>query len=482
MPLKPKRKTLPNPTVFLNKGTNQWVCEYPEINEEGKLKHPRKSFRRELRKEGKEGTLEEQEQAANDFKAALIAKRKKEFNLSRSEREQRVLSARELNEAKAAFAILAKLPKKQQSLIDAAKSYVAAYKPKDQSPRLSDCFAIFLANYDETNPECQYSVHTCHTMHSLLGPFKKYMLELSPEIKIAEVTEQHVIDFVKSKDVKGSTRLNYLNYVKQFFDRFSSPNDKHRFLDENPARAAAHYFKFNEPHVLKFAGKKRLRVVKILQYEESKITLRVAHDQRSHGILGFAVLAILAGMRPSEIYDLAKMPDLWSKYIRLEEKVLKVQGFGKQSDQRTIDLEPVAVEWLRLIQDDGYPICYDHQPKGRNIRYSNFRALVLMPSGEGQRYVKIRRKVDQQKEISDEEKEFLKSRRHHLQGDNVDIFRHTYGTNLFYKYKSDLNYVTAQMGNSDKVFYRHYKGMLDRPNDWKKFFKLSPSAVLQDGR
>ena len=104
-----------------------------------------------------------------------------------------------------------------------------------------------------------------------------------------------------------------------------------------------------------------------------------------------------------------------------------------------------------------------------------------MPNGDGQRYVEIRRKVDQQKQISDEEKRFISTRRHHLQGDNVDILRHTYGTNLHYKCKSDLRYVTAQMGNSDKVFYRHYKGMLDRPNAWKEFFKLSPSAVLEDG-
>lgn len=478
MALKPKRKTLPQPTVFINKKTKQWVCEYPEFDEEGKLKFPRKSFRQVLRKEGKEGTLEEQKRAANDFKAALIAKRKKEFNLSRAEREQRILSARELNEAKAAFAILAKLPKKQQSLIEAAKSYVANCKPVDQSPKLYDCFRIFLANYDEKDPNCQYKFHTVHTMHSLLGPFEKFMMALNPEIKIGEVTERHVIDFIKSRDVKPSTRKNYLSYVKQFFDRFSSPDDKSRFIEANPARSAHHYFRHNDPHVLKSVGEKKLRMVKVLQYEGAKNVLQIAHKKGHQGILGYAVLAILTGMRPSEIYDLEKMPNLWDKYIKLDEGVLNINGFGKQSDQRTIDLEPIAVEWLRLIREKKWPICYGHNPKGRNLRYSYFRALALMPEGEGERYVALRRRRDDQKEISDEERAFLSSRQHHLEGENVDIFRHTYGTNLFYKVKRNLDYVTDQMGNSDAVYYKHYKGKLDHPKDHEKFFKLGPSVVL----
>jgi integrase len=187
---------------------------------------------------------------------------------------------------------------------------------------------------------------------------------------------------------------------------------------------------------------------------------------------------MLAGMRPSEIYDLEKKPDVWSQYIKLDEGVLNVDGFGKQNDQRTIDLAPVAVEWLRLIHDEGWPICYHRNAKNESIRYANFRALTLLPEGEGGRYVAIRRKKRAGKEISDEDRKFSDSQRPHLEGESVDILRHTYGTNLLYQSKGKVDYVTSQMGNSDKIYYKHYKGKLDHPLDHEKFFKLGLSVVL----
>lgn len=478
MALKPKKKALMVPSVFLDKKTGRFVCDYQEFDSEGKIKDRRKGFRHLLIKEGKEGSLEEQEAAAEQFKQSLLRSYEKEHNLSRAERNQKILSAKQLNDAKAAYAILEKLPKKDQSLIEAAKCFVADYKPIDQTPKLADCFRIFLANYDSKDPKCQYSVTTVRTMHAKLGPFKKYMLGLNPEIKIGEVTERHVIEFIKSRDVACGTRKKYLDYIKQFFQRFSSPKDRHRFIDVNPASGAGHYFRYTEPHVLKAAGKKTVRIIRVLQWNEVKRALGIAYEERQHGILGFAVLAILAGMRPSEIYDLAKKPDIWSRYIKLDEGVLNVDGFGKQSDQRTIDLEPVAVDWLRLIHEKGWPICYNYKPSDRNIRYANFRALTLLPEGEGDHYVALRRRLSAKKEISDQDRQFLKSRQHHLEGDSIDIFRHTYGTNLFYKSKKNVKYVTGQMGNSDKVYYRHYKGKLDHPEDHKNFFKLGPSVVL----
>ncbi|WP_269538028.1 hypothetical protein [Cerasicoccus fimbriatus] len=479
MPLKPKRKALREPSVFKNETTNQWVCEFEEFDEAGKIVTRRRSFRQSLIKDGKEGSLPEQRAAALTFKKELIQKHEKEYNLSRAERQQKILSPKQLEQAKTAFGLLEQLPKKQQDIIKAVTEYVSACKPIDASPSLEMCLQIFLANYDHKDPQCTYSVNTINTVHRHLRPFQKYMLAVDQKIRIGEVTSQHIIDFVKSREVSGNTRGNYLNYVSQFFRRFSDPKDKHRFLNENPADAAKHHFIYKEKHVLKSSRKGKVRLVRILQYPEAKDALKLAYQARKHGILGYAVLAMLVGMRPSEIYDLAKLPDVWESYIKLEEGVLNVDGFGKQMDQRSVDLQPVAVEWLKLIHREGWPICYDHNPEGRNIRYSNFRALSLLPKDEGERYVRIRRLVDQQKPISADEEAFLQSRRPLLSGKSVDVFRHTYGTNLYYHCGKKLDYVTSQMGNSEAVYYKHYKGKLDHPKDYEKFFQLGPAAIME---
>lgn len=477
MALKPKRKVLREPTVFQNKTTGQWVCEYEAFDENGKIKKARKSFKQDLIKEGKEGTRTEQHTAALAFKEAIVQKQKKEFNQSRAERQQKILSARELNEAKTAFGLLAQLPANKRDLIEAVSRYVESVKLEKDTPPLEECLKIFLANYDKKNPNCTYKVNTCNTMYARLNPFRKFMLEKYPGIKIGEVTEQQIIEFIKSRDTSGDTRQKYLSYVQQFFARFSDPKDKHRFIEANPADSAKHYLKHNEKHILKTPGKPKVRIIRVLQYEESKYALQVAYEARKHGILGYAVLALLVGMRPSEIHDMVNMPDPWL-LIRLDEGVLKVDGFGKQSDQRTIDLQPVAAAWLRLVKENGWPLCYKHNPKGRNLRYSNFRALTLLPKDIGERYVHIRRQVDQEKTITSAEKAFLDTYRPKLSGKNVDAYRHSFGTYLFYQCGGDLNYVTAQMGNSERTYYKHYKGTLIHPKDHEKFFKLGPDQVI----
>jgi hypothetical protein len=113
------------------------------------------------------------------------------------------------------------------------------------------------------------------------------------------------------------------------------------------------------------------------------------------------------------------------------------------------------------------------------MRYVNFRALTMMPEAEGERYVAIRRRISQQKPVTAEEREFIASRQKDLIEENVDAYRHTYGTNLYYKTKYDLKYVTDQMGNSEGTYYKHYKGKLDHPDDYKKFFRLSPAECVE---
>lgn len=478
MTLKPKRKSLRNPSVFKNETTGQWVCEYEEYNNDGKIVPRRKSFKQQLKKEGKPGTLAEQRAAAHAFQKELIQKQRKDHNLSRTEREQKILTPKQLKAAKTAFGILSRLPKQKQDIIEAAKRYVDECRLEKDSPAFDFCMDLFLKDYDAKDPACTYSVTTINTMHQKLRPFRRYILSINPNIKIGEVTAQHVSDFIKSRDVSPTTRKKDLSYITQFFGRFSNPEDPHRFLNSNPAALAKLNLQLKDKSVLQSHKKARTRIIRILQVEETRRALRVAYEARQHGILGYAVLAILVGMRPSEIYDLAKQDGIWEKYIKLDEGILIVDGFGKQSDQRTIDLEPVAVDWLRYIKKNDLPICYAHNPNGRNIRYANFRALTLLSEEEGRRYVAIRRRIDQQKEVSREEREFIESRQEQLIGENVDAYRHTYGTNLYYKSNYDLKYVTAQMGNSESVYYKHYKGKLSKPGDFEKFFLLSPSECL----
>ncbi|WP_269537000.1 tyrosine-type recombinase/integrase [Cerasicoccus fimbriatus] len=474
---KPKRPSLPKPSVFKNATTGQWVCEFYEFDDKGKLKAKRKSFVRDLKREGKEATLTEQRSAALAMQEAVLKEQKERERLIRREREQTYLTARQLREAKAAFAIFDQIPDRNKSLVDAVILYREHLKLAQDSPYLDDCVNIFLARKQEAVENDHLSNETYKTLKKHLNPIVGHLNGSDARVKIGDVTAKMLIRFFDSLDVGVRTRRNYITSANTFFNDASNPKDEHRFIDKNPMDGVyVHYQKSNGAKSLKTTSSQR-KTPKILQLEESKRALQVAYEQREYGILGFAVCGLFLGMRPSEVFDLVKQQDYWERFVKLDEGIVRVDGFGKMRDQRIIQIPENAKEWLRLIRDNDWPLCFKYDPDGDNTRYANFRALAYLPEGDGQHYIDLRRARKRGVKKTKAEKEFSESCRKKLL-EYQDVLRHTCGTNLYYNSGFDKNHTIEQLGHSADVFVEHYRGLLDHPDDHTAYFAQTPGFCL----
>lgn len=474
---KTKRPTLPKPSVFKNASTGQWVCEYHEFDDKEKPRARRKSFVRELKREGKKATLTEQRTAALAMQEAILDERKKQERLIRREREQKHLTARQLREAKAAFAIFDQIPDRNKSLVDAVVLYRDHLKLAKDSPSLDDCVKIFLARKQEAVENGYLSNETYKTLKKHLNPIVAYCGVSDSKIKIGDVTAKMLIRFFDSLDVSLRTKRNYITSANTFFNDASNPKDDHRFIDKNPMDGVyVHYQKSNGAKSLKTTTSQR-KTPKILQLDESKRALKVAYEQRKYGILGFTVCGLFLGMRPSEVFDLAKQSDYWERFVKLDEGIVRVDGFGKMRDQRIIQIPENAQIWLQFIRDNNWPLCFKHDPDGDNVRYANFRALAYLPEGNGKRYIELRRARKRGHRKTATEKEFSESCRKKLL-EYQDVLRHTCGTNLYYASSFDKNYTIEQLGHSADVFVEHYRGLLNHPDDHKAYYAFMPDDFL----
>lgn len=476
MPSKPKRKKLPKPSVFKNASTNQWVCEYHEYDDKGLPKARRKSFVRDLKKQDVDPTIAAQRKAALAFEKDLLADRKQNERLDRREREQTHLTPQQLREAKAAFAIFDQIPDRNKSLVDAVMVYRDHLKLAVDSPRLDECIGIFLGRKQEAAGKERLSAETYKTLKQRLNNMRKYFAKKYPNIKIGEITSKQLVEYFDQLNVAERTFGNYVSDVGNFFNDAANPKDEHRFINKNPMDGVlVHYRKFHNAGATKKTTSQR-NTPKILQLDGVKQALSVAYAQRKHGFLGFTVCGLFAGIRPSEMFDLVKQSEYWERFIKLEEGLIRVDGFGKKRDQRTIVLGECAIEWLRLIQDDGLPLCFKYNPDTNNVRYANFRALAFLPEDEGQRLVDLRRAIRRGHEMTPEDETFAEACREKLY-DFRDIMRHTYGTNFYYANGYDKNKTIAQMGHSADVFIEHYRGLLNHPDDHTAYFALTPNKI-----
>lgn len=477
MPTKPKVISLPNPSVFKNASTDQWVCEYYEFDERGKPKARRKSFVRELKRQGKEATSVEQRTAALAMQEEILASQREQERITRREREQTHLTARQLREAKAAFAIFDQIPNRNKSLVDAAMLYRDHLRLEMDSPPLSDCIAIFLERKKEAADKELLSQKTYKTLKQRLNHCKKYFTRKSPGIKIGEVTDKHLIAYFDELDVSERTRRNYFTDIANFFNDASDPKDEHRFLNKNPMDGViVHFRKLNGTGSFKTSRKER-KTPAILQLEASRHVLKVAFERRKHGMLGFTVCGLFLCMRPSEVFDLVKQEDYWNRFVKLDEGVLRVDGFGKMNDQRIIVMPEVAKAWLRFIKDEGLPLCFPYNPNGRNQRYATFRAWAFLPEEDARRLITLRQKVKIGYQMTPEDEKFAERCRIQLR-EFEDILRHTGGTNLYYANGFDKHKTVEQMGHSAEIFVEHYRGLLNSPKDAEAFHALLPETFV----
>ena len=480
---KPKRRRLPNPSVF--KAGKAWVCEYFYFDDDGRQKPARKSFVRALKNEGVVPTLQAQRKAANDFRNGILKEKKEQERLKRREREQTVLTLAELKEIKAAIGVFREIPFRKKNLLDAFILYRAQLKLAVDSPSLTEAVAVFLGRKEEAASDedgnQRLSENTYRTLkqrlNHLLRHFKRNGMV---KLKIGDVTSTQLIGYFEGLSVSNRTRLNYMNDIGNFFNDASDPKDKDRFINENPMDGVHVYFrKHSKGKAAKGKGAKQ-KAPTVLQFERSKYVLGLAYEMREQGMLGFTVAGLFLGMRPSEVLGMVAVPDFWKKYIKFEEGIVRIDGFGKKRDQRVIVMDETCKAWLRYIKRHDLPFCFAPTRNGQSLQYANFRAKAFLSNLElAERLIRVRLLSRTRKKPTDEEKAFMRECNAVLQA-HTDVLRHTHGTNFYYANGCDKNMTIERMGHSADVFVENYRGLLDRPEDAKRFFnELYPDEFIK---
>jgi integrase len=474
---KPKRKTLPAPSVFKYQG--KWACDYFVFDKSGRRKRSRKFFSRELKRQDIEPTLEAQRKAAIAFREKMLKEKKEQTRLERREREQRILTLKELKEAKAAFTLFDQIPSPRKSMVEAMMVYREHLKLAVDSPLLRDAVAIFLGRKKEASSgkdgSPRLSPETYRTLQQHLSHLVGHFEQLGKaDIKLGEVTAKQLIVYFEGLEGSERTRRNYVNDIANFFNDASDPKDKDRFINENPMDGVNVYFrKFNKGKAAKRA-KGALKPPTILQFDRARHVLQTAFTMRGQGLLGFTVAGLFLGMRPSEVFDMVEVEDFWEKYIRLEEGLVRIDGFGKKRDQRTVLMSDNGKAWFTYIQEHALPFCFPRKKNGQNLQYANFRARAFLPDPEtANRLIHLRRLHKTGKKPTDEDRAFMETCRVTLQ-EHEDVLRHTYGTNFYYANGCDKNKTIEQMGHSSEVFVEHYRGLLNSPKDAQAYFELYP--------
>jgi len=476
---KPARKSLPNPSVF--KLGDNWVCEYYYFDDEGRRTPRRKSFARDLRREGIEPTQQAQRKAASEFRDAMLKERKEQERLKRREREQKYLTLAQLKEAKAAFVVYDDIRYRKKSLLEAVILYRESLKLAVDSPLLRIAVEVFLGRKLEAAESDNLSMGTYRTLSQRLNHLVGHFMQKGlPGIKVGDVSSKQLIDYFEGLNVSNRTRLNYINDIGNFFNDASDPKDKDRFINENPMDGVHVYFRKHNKGKAAKGKKAKQKAPTVLQFERSKHVLALAFEMREQGMLGFTVAGLFLGMRPSEVFDMVAAPDFWEKYIKFEEGIVRIDGFGKKRDQRVLVMGETCKAWLQYIKDQNLPFCFPIKKNGQNLQYANFRAKAFLPNlKSAERLIKLRRLHKTKKKPSEEDKEFMDTCNVVLQ-EHADVLRHTHGTNYYYANGSDKNMTIERMGHSADVFVENYRGLLDRPEDAEWFFnELHPDEFME---
>lgn len=166
----------------------------------------------------------------------------------------------------------------------------------------------------------------------------------------------------------------------------------------------------------------------VLTALQSDALLRsMASPAREHG-LGHVVLCLLCGLRPSEADRLT-----WTE-INLDRAELTVLGRKRGSRPRIVPLQPAALAWLIRVQQ-------------------------ASPDRPG----KFLRKT-----IAHGLRETSQPFAWH-----ADILRHTYAS-MRAAVKVPIHELAAEMGNSPRVIYAHYRAAIS-PGEAEKFWALRPA-------
>jgi integrase len=190
--------------------------------------------------------------------------------------------------------------------------------------------------------------------------------------------------------------------------------------------------------------------IRVLTLEECADLLRLAWSTReTAGFLPYTVLCLFAGLRPSEACRVT-----WSD-IRLEscEPTIRVEEHKDGINvERHVDIHPTMTQWLMLCRPESQPGSSILPPSCARARDPFESAL--------KRFRRLREKAE-------------------ISNWGRDPMRHSFASYL-YCLRKDVGNLRAQLGheNGSPVTLRHYLNRSIVPEIGRKFWELTPRAVL----
>ncbi len=431
-----KQLKKPKPTFNIQKG--KWGIDF-DIIKDGKVKRVQRHFIYNTEREaGIKARQRENEQNPKSTKA-----RKSDLTNS------------QIKETLWAFEELTKMPFKNNTLRNAIIYFRENYKEANQTEPLSFCIEKYLEIKRSSIKTKPFN----NTRQKL-----NHLLRNAGDVPLGEIDSDSLILYFEEIEEKTtkSTRENYLGLIGGFFDYATNPSNKNRWRSDNPIESVKWHFKQKYNRKIDKSNGEIRRPPKILQIGETKHAIKKAIKYEQ--FLFKTILELFFGLRPSEVEDIAETEDYW-KYINLPDGYIYIdENIGKEADWREVKISKIGKLWLNFAKEQNLtlPKTSSHQV---NKVYPKFRREVFLTDEQTEEFNRA---------LEDNNPDKIKSYRHYLNHVCSDCFRHTFGTNLWYKTKS-MNTVVAELGNSARVFIRHYKGALKPPSTYIDFWNLKPS-------
>lgn len=238
-----------------------------------------------------------------------------------------------------------------------------------------------------------------------------------PEATVADFTRPAVREYLDGLGLSQQTKANTRNALH----RFASWLVERGELPANPVAG------------IRIARKQDNDTLPaVMSANQAEAWLRAC--ERDGVILGWAVLCTFCGLRPN-----SEAPRLTWAEIDLAAKTLHAMGTKRGQKPRVMPLQPAAVAWLRAVQKPNPPT--PGYFSRRHFRSALDDANANLPAADRIEWVE-------------------------------DIQRHTFAS-MRLAVTPDVLQVAAEMGNSPRVIYAHYRHPRARA-EADRFWSLRP--------
>jgi integrase len=288
----------------------------------------------------------------------------------------------------------------RKTISDATDFYLKHLAAESRSVSVRQAALELIANRENAKLSRRYTAD----LKSRLGRFCKTFADRS----VASVSTKEIDSWLESLRVMAVTRNTFRRDIATLF----SFSVKRNYCAENPALGTTR-------------AKEPLAEVEVLSVEDARYLL----EKSSPELLPYWAIALLAGLRPSEIRALQ-----WAD-IDFDDGHITVRS-SKTNRKRFVKMERNLLQWLAPYR----------KHDGAVVRSINFRRQ----SEEDRKAAGL------------------------LNRWPINAMRHSFGSYWLAEFH-DVNKLALEMGNSPTVIEKHYKRAV-KPKEAHRYWQITPSA------